>query len=191
MMSFIAPFFAILFAELGDKTQMMVALLAARTPKKTLLFLGSLLAFGVADGFAILMGSQLTRWISLSWLQIISGILFSGFGLKILFEKDSLEQLSIQNSKNIFWHSFTLIFVAELGDKTQMASGVFASQYNPLAVFCGAMAALSLLTLLAIATGEWISKKIPGQQIKRGAAFMFLLFGALFLFNAFWQGRSA
>lgn len=191
MISFIAPFLAILVAELGDKTQLMVALLAARTQKKFLLFWGAIAAFALVDGFAVLMGSQLSRWISLFWLQIITGVLFLWFGLKIFLEKECSEKLSAQNSKNIFWHSFTLIFVAELGDKTQIASGVFASQYNPWFVFLGAMSALSLLTLLAIAAGDWLSKKTPEHIIKRAAASIFLLFGILFLVNAFWRGHSA
>jgi putative Ca2+/H+ antiporter (TMEM165/GDT1 family) len=74
--------------------------------------------------------------------------------------------------------TFGMIFLAELGDKTQLATLSFAAgSKSRLAVFCGASAALILTSLLAVAAGSAISRYIPVNYVKIGAGVLFILLG--------------
>lgn len=85
----------------------------------------------------------------------------------------------------LFLSTFILIFLAELGDKTQLASlAASAGSKSPWSVFIGASLALVLSTLLAILLGSLIQRLVPVKVIKLSAAFLFFLFGALLLFSA-------
>lgn len=85
----------------------------------------------------------------------------------------------------LFFSTFVLIFLAELGDKTQLASlAASAGSKSPWSVFIGASLALVLSTLLAILLGSIIQRLVPIKVIKLSAALLFFLFGALLLFSA-------
>ena len=95
-----------------------------------------MLAFLVVDGAAILAGSWITSVISIEKIRIISGIIFIIFGIKIL--RESTEKCDDNvHLKNPFISGFTLIFAAELGDKTQITAGLFAARYDAFTVLIG------------------------------------------------------
>lgn len=71
--------------------------------------------------------------------------------------------------------------IAELGDKTQITSGLFAAQYNSLLVLTGVMTALTLLSILAIYLGKLISAKISQNTISKIAGIVFILLGILMM----------
>jgi putative Ca2+/H+ antiporter (TMEM165/GDT1 family) len=78
--------------------------------------------------------------------------------------------------------TFGLIFLAELGDKTQLAAIAMAAEsQTPLAVFVGAVGALALVTLLAVAIGGTLTRVIPAQYIRMGAGALFIVVGAFML----------
>ena len=80
--------------------------------------------------------------------------------------------------------TFGLIFLAELGDKTQLAAiAVAAESKSPLAVFSGAVLALALVTLIAVAIGGTLTRFIPAPYIRKGAGALFILVGALMLIS--------
>ncbi|MBD3344607.1 MAG: hypothetical protein GF401_06060 [Chitinivibrionales bacterium] len=90
----------------------------------------------------------------------------------------------------LFFSTFSLIFLAELGDKTQLASfAASAGSKSPLSVFAGAASALVLATLIAVATGSFLQKAVPIHYLKGGAAVLFIVFGIILLANAF-QARA-
>jgi putative Ca2+/H+ antiporter (TMEM165/GDT1 family) len=79
-----------------------------------------------------------------------------------------------------------LIGVLELGDKTQLAIVALAAEYNaPIQVFVGMMLSFALLTALSVVFGKIISRYISARYIRIGASLVFLVFGVLFLFEAF------
>ena len=84
-------------------------------------------------------------------------------------------------SKSPVYSGFALIFLAEWGDKTQIASGLFATQYNGLMVLIGVMTALTLLSIVAIYLGKFISNKIEEKTITKIAGILFILIGILLL----------
>jgi putative Ca2+/H+ antiporter (TMEM165/GDT1 family) len=80
--------------------------------------------------------------------------------------------------------TFGLIFLAELGDKTQLAAIALAAESkSPLAVFGGAVLALALVTLIGVAIGGTLTRLIPAYLIRRGAGALFILVGAIMLIS--------
>lgn len=178
MQDILIPLIAVAIAELGDKSQLLILLLASRVKKRLRLLFGIVLAFFIVDGVAILAGSWITTVIPISMFKIISGIIFIIIGILLLIKKEPKDELKIY-SKNSFLSGFLLIFLAEWGDKTQIASALFAAQYNALMVLIGVMLALTFLSILTIYFGKLISNKINKKVITKIAGVVFIGMGIL------------
>jgi putative Ca2+/H+ antiporter (TMEM165/GDT1 family) len=88
----------------------------------------------------------------------------------------------------IFVSAFGLIFLAELGDKTQLAAMAMAARSeSPLTVFLGAMAGFGLLTLIGVAFGGLLSKFVPELYVRIGSGLLFILFGLLIIMGKGWK----
>ena len=180
----IIPLIAIGLAEMGDKTQLSVILLSSRTREYIPLLAGVMLAFLITDGFAILIGSWMTGIIPLDLLKLISGGVFILFGALILRgDQKEAEQERGLSSGNALLSGFSLIFLSEWGDKTQIASALFATEYNPIMVFIGVMAALFILSVMAIYLGQIISQKVDRKLVSRIAGTLFLIIGIAFILS--------
>jgi len=91
----------------------------------------------------------------------------------------------------LFFSTFALIFLAELGDKTQLAAlASSAGSRSPWSVFAGAAAALVMSTLLAVVLGSTLQRLLPQHYLKGGAAILFFIFGTLLLINAVTTARG-
>ncbi|MGQ9569433.1 MAG: TMEM165/GDT1 family protein [Thermodesulfovibrionales bacterium] len=174
------PFITIGLAELGDKTQLAVLCLSSKTRRYIQLLLGIIFAFVITDGLAILLGNFITTYIPMNYLKIISGSIFILFGIFILISNKKEE--SQCELKQPFFSAFFLILVSEMGDKTQIASGLFATQYHPLFVFFGVISALTALSLVAIYLGRFIVTKLNKRLISSIAGIVFILLGISFFF---------
>jgi putative Ca2+/H+ antiporter (TMEM165/GDT1 family) len=178
------PLLAVGLAEMGDKTQLSILLLSSRTREYAQLLAGVMLAFLLADGFAILVGSWVTNVIPVHLVKLISGGVFVLFGLLILKGDKDEEEVSNLSPKNAFISGFTMIFLSEWGDKTQIASALFATEYNPWMVFLGVMAALLILSIMAVYLGRFLAGKIDRRVITKVAGVVFLLIGLSFIISA-------
>ncbi len=180
----IIPLIAVGLAEMGDKTQLSVILLSSRTREYIPLLAGVMLAFLITDGFAILIGSWMTGIIPLDLLKLISGGVFILFGALILRgdQKEAEEEREL-SSGNALLSGFSLIFLSEWGDKTQIASALFATEYNPFMVFIGVMAALFILSVMAIYLGQIISQKVDRKLVSRIAGTIFLIIGTAIILS--------
>lgn len=88
----------------------------------------------------------------------------------------------------IFVSTFGLIFLAELGDKTQLAAMAMAARsHSPLAVFLGAMAGFGLVTLVGVVFGGLIARFVPEAYVRLAAGGLFILFGVLILMGKGWK----
>lgn len=186
LLDFFIPFVAVALAELGDKTQLAVLTLATKYKEQkehNSLFCGAMLAFLLVDGVAIVFGGIVAPYIPATIIKIIAGSLFILFGILIFCSKDK-EILKIKNG-SIFHAAFVLIFLAELGDKTQIAAGLFATQYNLLLVFVGVMAALAVLTGSAIVVGKKLKGYVHEKYLKWGSGILFLVIGIGTLLSLF------
>jgi putative Ca2+/H+ antiporter (TMEM165/GDT1 family) len=169
-------------AEFGDKTQLSILLLSSKTKKHLHLLLGVMLAFLIVDGAAVLIGSWIINIVPIRFLKILSGIIFIIFGVLILRDKEVKGESRLY-SRSPFLSGFALIFVTEWGDKTQIASGIFATKYNAVMVLIGAMTALTLLSVMAIYLGRFVSDRVDKKVVTKIAGTVFILMGiSFFLF---------
>ena len=156
-------------------------MLSSKTKKHVYLLIGVILAFLIVDGIAIITGSWIASAIPIQIVKITSGVLFIIFGLVMLIRKEK-EVESKKFYDNAFISGFFLILLAEWGDKTQIASGLFGTQYNAVMVLCGTMIALTLVSILAVYFGKIIGERINKKILTRFAAVIFIIIGIVFFF---------
>ena len=115
-------------------------------------------------------------------IKIIAGIMFVAFGIWMLLSKEDCEEEENPRVLNPFISTFSMIALAEMGDKTQLSAITLSAKYNsPYLVFFGAVLALVLISLLGILAGKKLCEIVPMSKIKLGAAAMFILFGIMFI----------
>ena len=172
---------AIGLAELGDKTQLAVICLASKTKRHFRLLAGVMLAFIIIDGGAIFLGSLIGGLISPDLLRFISGFIFIIFGVLTLLSKK--EESADCELRRPFMTGFVMILLAEMGDKTQLASGVFGASYQPIYVFMGVILSLFFLSVAAVIFGKLLSAKLQSRTIIRLSGLVFLGVGICFIFG--------
>lgn len=172
---FLIPFIAVGLAELGDKTQIAVFCLSSKTKNYLSLLFGVILAFAVADGLAIIFGDFITRFVPINYIKITAGIIFLAFGIITLINRND-EKVSCE-MKTPFLSGFGIILLSEMGDKTQIASGLFAAEYNPWFVFLGVMLALTLLSVMAIYLGKTLLKNVNHEKVSIASGILFIIIG--------------
>jgi putative Ca2+/H+ antiporter (TMEM165/GDT1 family) len=178
-----SAFVIITLAEFGDKTQIAVVSLSAKHRPRSV-FIGALLAFALIDGVSALVGGTIAPFIPAFWIGLAAGISFLIFGAFTLFSKEDAIVKIKEHSRTVTT-SFFLIAVMELGDKTQLAVIALSAEYGaPIQVFLGVMFAFALLTAIGAVFGKIISRYISARYVKIGASLIFVVFGALFLFEA-------
>ncbi len=176
----LVPLVSVAIAELGDKTQLSILLLSSKTAKHLQLLLGIILGFFITDGAAILAGSFMATILPMDFIRWLSAALFMMFGILTLRYGSTAEKEKIHLG-NPFLSGFTLIFFAEWGDKTQIASGVFATRYDAILVLSGTLAALTLLSVAAVYLGKLISDRIDRRLVTLTAGIYFIVIGISFL----------
>ncbi|HHH39648.1 MAG TPA: TMEM165/GDT1 family protein [Sedimenticola sp.] len=182
----LASTFALLFvAEMGDKTQLMAMTLAHRYPPRPVIA-GVLLAFLVLDLAAVLLGDALSGLLPRHLLLLVAAALFLFFAWRswVASGEEEEEETGL-DSRHVLLASFSLIFVAELGDKTQLTLIALAAGSDDLwAVFIGGTLALWAVSLLGILAGAKLLRHLPREWVHRASALLFTLFGLWALFEA-------
>lgn len=184
----IASSFAMLLAaEMGDKSQFIAMTLACRY-RLLPVILGVFAAFALLNLLAVAVGAALVRWIPQGLVLLAAGGLFLFFAYR--FWDDAAEAEPATETAPAFAHgallaSFSLILLAELGDKTQLAMiGLTAKTGAPVAVFIGGTLGLWTVSLLGIVVGAQVLRRLPAHLPHRIAALLFLVFGLLALIQA-------
>ncbi len=180
LQEFIIPFSTILIAELGDKSFLAVTFLASKTKKRWPIFAGALSAYFLLNGLTVFAGSALVNYIDIDLLKLFSGVIFILFGLKTLLTKEN-EELGNLKSVGLFRSTFGLILISEIGDKTNITAGLFATQYSPIIVLISVTCALALITILAIQIGRWITKKFNHELIANIGGVVFIIIGLILI----------
>jgi Ca2+/H+ antiporter, TMEM165/GDT1 family len=185
MSGLFGSFFFIFLAEMGDKTQLVALSFAAKfKPWKVVagIFIGTLLSHLMA----VMIGQNLSLIIPLQYLKIIVGLSFIGFGLWTL-KGDKYDEKN-EKKKSRFGPVITIaaaFFLAELGDKTQLATISLAAQYrNFLGVLAGSTIGMVCADGLAIVLGSFAGKKLPEKTIKYFSAAIFIVFGLVIFIEA-------
>lgn len=191
---------AITLAELGDKTFFMALILAARHRPRWV-FLGAFAALSLVTLLSLGMGYGLREWLPERLVPWLAAALFLGFGAKLLADASSLpadaatgeaqeaesaidaaeSDGAIRGPGAVIWEAFVLVFLAELGDRTQFATIFLAAA--PAFPFAGLLAGTllghALVTWLAVGAGQWVGGRISERVLYRLSGGLFLVFGLL------------
>jgi Ca2+/H+ antiporter, TMEM165/GDT1 family len=177
--------FLVAVSEIGDKTQLLALVLAARLRKPWPIIGGILLATLVNHALAGWIGTLLAGSMSPATLAWIVGLSFIGFGLWAL-HPDSLDDSPPLHQAGAFVTAFVAFFLAEMGDKTQFATIALAARFNSLfLVVLGTTIGMMLADVPAVWLGEKLALKIPMKAVRIVAAALFIAVGALTLWSAF------
>lgn len=180
--------FVLLFlAELGDKTQLMTMTLAHRYPVRPVVA-GVFSAFLLLNLLAVGVGAALYRYLPTAAVLVAAGLLFLFFAWRSWREAEEGEEegaAEASDGRGAFIASFSLTFVAELGDKTQLALVALAAGSGAVwSVFVGGTLALWAVSAIGIAVGSTLLRRLPRHWMHRVAAVLFALFGVLALGQA-------
>lgn len=178
----LTTFGLIAMAEMGDKTQLIAIALASRYSRAPV-FAGLILAFTILTAVAVGAGEVVLRFISPQIIGIAAGMLFIFFGIITLVwddgDEDALKNLG---ARSAFFTAFSMIALAEIGDKTQIALIALSAQYHtPIIVFFGAWLALCSVSALGVVLGSKLSTMIPIKKLRAGSGILFIIFGIMFL----------
>ncbi len=172
-------------AEIGDKTQLLAFILAARFKKPVPIIAGILCATLVNHGLAGALGAWITSVVSPEVMRWVLGLSFIAMAACTQIP-DKIEEEETQVAKHMGVFGATLItfFLAEMGDKTQIATVALAAHYgNPLLVVLGTTLGMLLADVPAVFVGNRFAAKIPMKLVHSIAAGIFALMGVLTLFK--------
>lgn len=170
-----ATFFLIALAEFGDKSQLVCMTLAARH-RGLPVVLGAVAAFAILNLLAVLFGAAVAAWLPEWVVTLAVALLFAGFGISALRYQEEADDEEIEEKPGhgIFATTFLLIFLAEFGDKTQIAVAGMGSTTETAAVWLGATLALSCTSILGVLAGRKFLHKLPLLWIHRISGLFFL-----------------
>ncbi|RUO19660.1 hypothetical protein CWE08_09525 [Aliidiomarina iranensis] len=187
MSEFFAALFAVAAAELGDKTQFLALLLAARYPKQRMaLIAGMMLGMILMHGVASVLGYYLGDFLAVDWLSYVVGALFILMGLAIL--RPEREEKVDSNSKFLhlgaFFAALLLLSVSEIADKSQIVTMMLAAHYQSIfPVAAGAVVGMNLILIPVIFFGAWITNRVPMKMVRIFGCVVFVSLGLLAIFN--------
>lgn len=183
MHAFFTSIIIVVLAELGDKTQLLALILAARFKKPLPIILGIACATIVNHSLAGFVGLWLTYLINPEVMRWIVALLFIAMALWMLIpDKLDEKELNIKNNLGVFSATLIAFFLAEMGDKTQIATIALAAHYKqPLLVITGTTLGMLLADVPAVFIGTLFAQKIPMKWIHRSAAALFIIMGILTL----------
>lgn len=184
MEAFLVSTLAVSIGEIGDKTQLLALLLAARYRKPIPIILGILIATLLNHTLAGLVGQWVVSHISqnvLRWALGLSFIAIAAWTLK----PDEFEDEELKEGRfGVFLLTTISFFFAEIGDKTQLATVALAAKYADLTwVIAGTTLGMLIADVPAVFLGKVASPKFPFHYVRWLAAFVFAVLGVIVLFN--------
>ena len=170
-------------AEIGDKTQLLAFILAARFKKPVPIVLGILVATIINHGLAGALGAWITTAINPELLRWVLGASFIGMAIWTLIPDKIDEAETTKGSKyGVFGATLVTFFLAEMGDKTQIATVALAASYGtPLWVVIGTTLGMLIADVPAVFVADKFADKIPMKLVHSIAAAIFAILGVLTL----------
>ncbi len=196
--AFTAGLLLITISELGDKTFFISVILSTRYPRRWV-FLGAVTALVAMTVISVMLGSAIA-FLPKRYVDYAEIAMFVFFGIKLLIdawkmpahheceiieeaeEEIATKALSLQKNLsgwNIFIESFLLTFIAEWGDRTQIATITLAASNNALGVTLGAILGHTICALIAVMGGKMIAGKISEKTITFIGGLLFLVFAGV------------
>ncbi len=182
MEAFLASVAFVVLAEMGDKTQLLGMCFATRYRWQTVLA-GVFVATVLNHLLAVEVGVWLTTFVSMNTIQIIAAMSFIFFGLWTI-RGDELEDCG-PDKYSPFWTVTIAFFIAEMGDKTQLATVALAAKFNDIIpVWMGTTVGMMIANAFGIIVGVTLGKQIPERLVKWVSAVIFIFFGFLGLYQS-------
>ncbi len=173
-------------AEIGDKTQLLAFILAARFKKPLPIILGILVATVVNHGLAGALGAWVTSVLTPEVLRWVLGASFIGMAIWTLIpDKIEEEETQVAQKLGVFGATLVTFFLAEMGDKTQIATVAMAAQFaTPVLVVIGTTLGMLIADVPAVFVGDKFAHRIPMKLVHGIAAGIFAVLGIATLLGA-------
>jgi len=186
MQSLLLPTGVVALAEIGDKTQLLAFLLAARFKKPLPIIAGILVATLLNHGLAGALGAWITTALRPDVLRWILGASFLAMAAWTLVpDKIEEEESDLARRFGVFGATLVTFFIAEMGDKTQIATVAMAAHYGaPVAVVIGTTLGMLIADVPAVFAGGRLAAKIPMRLVHGIAAALFAAMGVATLLGA-------
>jgi putative Ca2+/H+ antiporter (TMEM165/GDT1 family) len=170
-------------AELGDKSQLMALAFAARYRARSIL-IGITLATALVHAFSVIVGAVVGAALPTRPISVVAGIAFLGFAAWTVrgdtLDEDEASKADRSNRSAII-AAAVAFFLAELGDKTMLATITLATTEGLLGTWVGSTLGMVAADALAIVVGAQLGRRLPERAIKLGAAASFVVFGLLLI----------
>jgi Ca2+/H+ antiporter, TMEM165/GDT1 family len=190
METFFVSTAVVFLGEIGDKTQLLALLLAAKFRKPAPIIAGILAATVLNHLFAAVLGVWVAAAMGASLLAWVVGVSFLGMAVWALIpDKLDADMASadskMANSSGVFATTTVVFFLAEMGDKTQIATVALAARYqNLLVVVAGTTLGMMLADVPAVLFGQTLAKRVSMRVMRSVSALLFAVLGVLALFAA-------
>lgn len=195
---FVQGLLLIFFSELGDKTFFIALLLAAQKPK-SIVFVGTFAALSIMTVISVVIGRSLhlldeivPQAQGFPWDDAIAVVLLLVFGVQTLINAKNAAETAAEEkeeaagevatsmltpgSAGLIASTFALVFAAEWGDKSFLATIALAAASSPVGVTCGAVTGHGVATALAVLGGGYLSKNVSESTLQYGGGILFLCF---------------
>jgi putative Ca2+/H+ antiporter (TMEM165/GDT1 family) len=179
--------FGVIFvAELGDKSQLMALTFATRF-KTVPVLVGITVVTAIVHAISVGIGYGLGATLPTGWISLVAGLAFLAFGAwtlrgdKLTDDEKTKAERSTGSAILAVGGAF---FLAELGDKTMLATITLATQHGWLGTWLGSTLGMVAADALAIVVGRLLGRHLPEKAIKYGAAALFAIFGVWLLVEA-------
>ncbi|HVZ43400.1 MAG TPA: TMEM165/GDT1 family protein [Ramlibacter sp.] len=186
MQSLLVSAGVVALAEIGDKTQLLAFILAARFKKPLPIVLGIFAATLVNHGLAGALGAWITAAVNPAVLRWLLGLSFLGMAVWTMIpDRIEEEEAKVASRFGVFGATAITFFLAEMGDKTQIATVAMAAHFGaPLSVVAGTTLGMLIADVPAVFVGDRLAAKIPMKLVHSVAAGLFAAMGAATLLGA-------
>jgi Ca2+/H+ antiporter, TMEM165/GDT1 family len=184
--SLVVSISTVAIAEMGDRTQLLSLMLAAHYRKPWPIIGGVLCATLANHAVAGFIGVRLGRFLTPTVLDAVVGVSMIGMALWTLKPDTLAEGAQRARASGAFLATLIAFFIAEIGDKTQIATVALAAAYSSLAlVVAGTTAGMLLANVPVVFLGKAFAERLPLKSIHYAASALFVILGAVFLYRAF------
>jgi Ca2+/H+ antiporter, TMEM165/GDT1 family len=182
MEAFLISLSTVATAEMGDRTQLLALVLAARYRKPWPIVAGAFCATIASHGVAGLIGTWVGKQLTPPRLDMLVGVSMIAMALWTLKPDKLDEEKTEATGAGAFVATLIAFFIAEIGDKTQIATVALAAAYaNLLAVVAGTTCGMMLANIPVIFLGNAFAHKLPMKTIHYAASALFLVIGVIFV----------
>jgi len=176
--SLLVPTAVVALAEIGDKTQLLAILLAARFRKPVPIILGILVATIANHALAAFVGVAAGGFLQGPWMRWVLGVAFIAFAAWALIPDKFEEDETPKDRAGVFLTTLVAFFFVEMGDKTQLATIALGARFQSvLPVMAGTTIGMMLANVPAVILGEAAATRIPLKYVRWAAAACFAAIG--------------